>query len=104
MANNPFVSLIRTLTPVGVGLIATLGLPVTGEEAAALVVAAITAAWYAAARGLEVTGVRLGWRWLTLAGGAMLGWARQPDYQYQPDSDLAAALRRYRVHDGSGVR
>ncbi|GAA2351813.1 hypothetical protein [Streptomyces carpaticus] len=102
MANNPLVSLVRTLVPVGVGLVATLGLPITGEEAAALVAAAITAAWYAAARGLEVTGERLGWRWLTLAGGAMLGWARQPDYQ--PDSDLAAALRRNRVHDGSEVR
>ena len=82
---NLFTSYMRTLVPYGVALVLTgtgwLGIPVESEAAAGAVSLGLGAAYYAAFRGLEWVGERLEWRPLQLAAGALLGWARPPEYK-----------------------
>ncbi|NEB00636.1 hypothetical protein [Streptomyces sp. SID13726] len=82
---NLFASYMRTLVPYGVALVLTgtgwLGIPVDSTTAAGAVSLGLGAAYYGVFRGLEWVGERLRWRPLQLAAGALLGWARPPEYK-----------------------
>ncbi|MCZ4605002.1 hypothetical protein O3S80_14880 [Streptomyces sp. Lzd4kr] len=84
MRKSLFVSYLRTLVPYGVGLVLTvtgwLGIPIDSEAAAGAVSLGLAAAYYAVFRGLEHLAERLAWRPLQVAAGALLGWARPPQY------------------------
>lgn len=81
---NLFASFMRTLVPVLAGLLLSLaaraGLDLNGEAVAAGVTASLAAAYYVVFRGLEALAGRLGWAPLRLMAGALLGWARPPQY------------------------
>ena len=76
--NDYVLSLIRTWTPVGVGLALTwlareLGVVLdedTGAMASTVAVAVVTAAWYALARALEAVDPRIGRVLLALGAGS----------------------------------
>lgn len=84
MPNNLFVSTMRTLVPIGVGLLLSLagrlGIPVDSESAALVVLAGLTAAYYLAFRGLEALAERMAWQPLQTIAGIFLGWAKPPQY------------------------
>lgn len=88
MPTNLFVSLMRTLVPILAGLAlswaARIGLHLDDVTVTTYVTAGLTAAYYAAFRGLEVLAERLAWRPLQLAAGILLGWARPPAYETPP--------------------
>lgn len=85
MPNNLFVSLMRTLVPVVAGLAlgaaARVGLDLDDEAATTYVTGALTFAYYALFRGLELLAQRMAWQPLQLAAGVLLGWARPPAYE-----------------------
>ncbi|MGW1324779.1 hypothetical protein ACWD64_19830 [Streptomyces antibioticus] len=93
MPTNLFVSLMRTLVPLGVALLVSwsgrLGIPVDSEAAAAAVALGFAGAYYLAFRGLEWLAERLAWHPLRTAAGLFLGWARPPAYV----RDLVVPLR-----------
>ena len=116
---NLFVSAMRTLVPLAVGLVLAvtgwLGLDVTGESATAAVTAVVAAVYYLVFRVLEAWAGRLGWEPLRMLAGVLLGWARPPEYdgaqlEIVPvrlrldaaglDRDLTAALDRARRKNG----
>ncbi|MFE7966123.1 hypothetical protein ACFU0X_24325 [Streptomyces cellulosae] len=84
MQGNFFISAMRTLVPLGVGLVLSLtgrlGIPVDSEQAALVVLGILAAVYYLAFRGLEWLAERMRWRPLRLLAGVLLGWARPPSY------------------------
>lgn len=107
MQNSFFISTMRTLVPLGVGLVLSLtgrlGIPVDSEQAALVVLFALAAAYYLAFRGLEWLAARLRWQPLQLAAGLLLGWARPPSYDSgRPDisPEQLAELRRRAFNEG----
>jgi hypothetical protein len=85
---NLFVSAMRTLVPIVVGLVlglaARIGLELDDGTVTTYVTAGLTAAYYVLVRGLEVLAERMAWRPLQLAAGVLLGWARPPAYERPP--------------------
>ncbi|MFM9563238.1 MULTISPECIES: hypothetical protein [Streptomyces] len=81
---NLFVSTMRTLVPIVVGLFlsltGSLGIPVDSESAALVVLAGLTAVYYLAFRALEALAERMAWQPLQTIAGIFLGWARPPQY------------------------
>lgn len=108
MQGNFFISAMRTLVPLGVGLVLSLtgrlGIPVDSEQAALIVLVVLAAAYYLVFRGLEWLAERLSWRPLQLAAGVLLGWARPPSYgagNLPPVSpEELAVLRRQTLGEG----
>lgn len=115
---NLFVSTMRTVVPLAVGLVLAvtgwLGLDIDGESAAAAVTAVVAAVYYMVFRVLEAWAGRLGWEPLRMLAGALLGWARPPEYDgirlegvpvrlrldtSEVTRDLTAALDRARRND-----
>lgn len=115
---NLFVSIMRSVVPVVVGLVlglaARVGLDLDEAEVAAAVTAGLTAVYYTAFRALEELAGRLGAGWLATLAGVALGWARPPDYGAQPKTaevrltldtaafgaDMAELVRRHTRRDG----
>ncbi|MGA5486710.1 hypothetical protein ACPCK1_02915 [Streptomyces pseudogriseolus] len=108
MQGNFFISAMRTLVPLGVGLVLSLtgrlGIPVDSEQAALVVLVILAGAYYLLLRGLEWLADRLAWRPLRLAAGVLLGWAQPPSYgtgdlpHISPEE--LAALRRRTLGEG----
>lgn len=82
---NLFTSYLRTLGPYVIGFVLAvatrLGLDIDDAAVAQYVTLGLTAAYYAAFRGLEALAERMAWRPLQLAAGVLLGWARPPAYE-----------------------
>ena len=105
---NLFVSAMRSLVPIGVGLFLSLagrlGIPVDSEKAALVVLAGLTAVYYLAFRGLEALAERMAWQPLQTIAGIFLGWAKPPQYvtpvtapirlRMVPDPDDMARFKR----------
>ncbi|MFJ5059013.1 hypothetical protein ACIP96_06285 [Streptomyces nigra] len=85
MPANLFISFMRTVVPIVVGLLlgfaARVGLHVDDTTLLPYVTAGLTVAYYAAFRGLELLAERMAWHPLQLAAGVLLGWARPPAYE-----------------------
>lgn len=100
MSVDLLASVVRTLVPVGAGLVLTLaaetGLDLDSGTVTAAVTAAVTAGYYLAFRGLEVLAGRLRWQPLRRVAGAFLGYARPPEYPKSPDARLASLARGIR--------
>lgn len=118
---NLLASILRTAVPLLAGYLLTvtglLGLDVDSTQAAALVTAAVTAAYYLLLRLAEQAAARIGWEPARYAAGLLLGWARSPEYgKDRPvpgtiqvrlnaeafGADLYEAVRRNIRLDGSG--
>jgi hypothetical protein len=103
MPNNLFVSLMRTLVPVVAGLAlgaaARVGLDLDDEAATTYVTGALTFAYYALFRGLELLAQRMAWQPLQLAAGFLLGWARPPQYVAPVTAPLRLKLDRAAMAD-----
>ncbi|GAA2108650.1 hypothetical protein [Streptomyces synnematoformans] len=95
---NLYLSVLRTVVPLFVGWLLTvtgaLGIDVDSEAAAGGVTVVVAAVYHALFRVLEDAAVRLKWEPLRLVAGALLGWARPPEYPAKPDASLAALARR----------
>lgn len=95
---NLFASVLRTVVPLFAGWLLTatgaLGIDVTSEAMAGGVTVVVAAVYHALFRGLEDAAVRLRWEPLRLVAGALLGWARPPEYPAKADTELATVARR----------
>jgi len=82
---NLFTSFMRTLVPIAAGLLlglaADVGLDLDDGMMTTYVTAGLTAAYYAAFRGLESLAERIGWEPLGTIAGVLLGWAKPPQYE-----------------------
>jgi hypothetical protein len=81
---NLFVSFMRSVVPIVVGLVlsgaAYIGLDLDDPMVTMYVTAGLTASYYAVFRLLEELAGRMAWRPLQLLAGVLLGWARPPQY------------------------
>ncbi|MFE0270801.1 hypothetical protein ACFWZY_01475 [Streptomyces sp. NPDC058992] len=89
---NLLASVLRTVVPVIAGALLTLtgavGINVDSTQAAIVVTALVTAAYYLVFRLAEQAAARLRWAWLRRAAGVLLGWARPPQYTPQQHIDV----------------
>ena len=96
-------SLLRTVVPIVVGVVITVltgvGLEADSNWVTGGVTAAVTAAYYVAFRIVErITEKAGGPEWIRVAAGALLGYAKPPNYV--KTNDAAELIRRSQTADG----